>query len=85
VSALRLGAHAGAPLQTVSFFYFYERNLVSQGLRVLATISFWTGTSLNGHSGFLGFGLTRVDSVVNMVRLNRPLLNKVGIFSNRRL
>jgi len=28
VSALRLGAHAGAPLQTVSFSYFYERNLV---------------------------------------------------------
>ena len=27
VSALRLGAHAGAPLQTVSFSYFYERNL----------------------------------------------------------
>jgi hypothetical protein len=28
VSALRLGAHAGAPLQTVNFSYFYERNLV---------------------------------------------------------
>ena len=28
MSALRLGAHAGAPLQTVSYSYFYERNLV---------------------------------------------------------
>jgi hypothetical protein len=34
VSALRLGAHAGAPLQTVSFSYFYERNLVSLPLSV---------------------------------------------------
>ena len=33
MSALRLGAHAGAPLQTVSFSYFYERNLVSTGSR----------------------------------------------------
>ena len=28
MSALRLGAHAGTPLQTVSFSYFSERNLV---------------------------------------------------------
>jgi hypothetical protein len=28
VSALRLGVQAGAPLQTVSFAYFYARNLV---------------------------------------------------------
>jgi len=28
VSALIEGAHAGAPLQTVSFSYFYERNWI---------------------------------------------------------
>jgi hypothetical protein len=33
VSATRLGAHAGAPLQTGSLTYLYERNLVSRRAR----------------------------------------------------
>ena len=71
MSALRLGAQAGAPLQIVSFFYFYERNLAVSDTNICYTITVprAAGRRVKHRKGRAGAALPGLSPKLRLVNL----------------